>query len=190
MKKALLFIAFGFLYVLSATAQKPVPPPPAVPDYFPDAWKEYSYPNDNIRFRFPDEPKITKTASYTSYERESFIKFHLTISPSGVNIVGTDKARQQTLLTVFSMVFESGAESSGTKIIKQEDTTIDGYPAKFLQFETKDGILTRAKIFVIKDKVYAAETDVKTGERHGVNWENDFEKPVMAFLDSLHLISN
>jgi hypothetical protein len=31
--------------------------------------------------------------------------------------------------------------------------------------------------------------DVKKGEKHGFNYENDFEKVAMAFLDSVRLVS-
>jgi hypothetical protein len=55
--------------------------------------------------------------------------------------------------------------------------------------ESKDDTVTRAKIFILKDKVYSAQTSVKKGQHHGFNWENDFEKPAMAFLDSVRLIS-
>jgi hypothetical protein len=45
------------------------------------------------------------------------------------------------------------------------------------------------KIFVVKNKLYLAYAISKKGDRHGFNWENDFEVPAMGFLDSLHLIA-
>ena len=189
MKKALLLLAFVYLSAICVSAQQG-DPPPAVPDYNPDAWKEYSYTQDNIRFRFPVEPTVTESSKDKgrTYERKSFMDFSISVSDAGVD-VGKDRDKQQKYLVLISLSLDKTFESSGAKLLKSEDTTIDGNPAKFFVFESKDGILTRAKIFVLKDKVYSAEANVRKGERHGVNWENDFEKPAMAFLDSIHLIS-
>ena len=175
---------------VSAQKGNPPPPPPDVaPDYTPETWKEYSYPQDNLRFRFPDEPQITESAKDgRTYVRQSFMTFTLSVSEAGID-VGHDKEQQQRYLILISMTLEKNFESSGAKLLKSEDITLDGDPAKLFVFESKDGILSRAKVFVVKDKVYSAEVDVKKGERHGVNSGNDFEKPAMAFLDSIHLIS-
>lgn len=191
MKKALLPIAVVFLLTICTSAQQGNPPP-AVPDYSPDAWKEYSYKQDNIKFRLPAEPKVTESSGENkghSYEHGSFINFSLSVSEAGID-VGKDGEKQQKYLILISLSLNETFKSSGEKLLKSEDTTVDGHPAKFFVFESKEGTLTRAKIFVLKDKVYSAQASVKKGERHGINWENDFEKPAMAFLDSIHVISN
>lgn len=190
MNKAFLSIVVVVLSAVSILAQQG-DPPPAVPDYSPDAWKEYTYKQDNIRFRFPAEPKVTESSEDKGrrYSRKSFIDFSVNVAGAGID-VGRDKEKQQKYLILIALSLNKTFESSGAKLIKSEDTAVDGHPAKFFVFETKEGILTRAKIFVLKDQVYFAETSVKKGERHGFNWENDFEKPAMAFLDSIHFISN
>jgi len=189
MRKTLLLIIFVGLSATCVSAQQG-DPPPAAPDYSPDSWKEYSFAQDNIRFRFPAEPKVTESSKDhgRNYESKSFMDFSLDISDAGVD-VGKDREKQQKYLILIALSLDKTFESSGAKLLKSKDTTIDGNPAKFFVFESKDGILTRAKIFVLKDKVYSAEANVKKGEQHGVNWENDFEKPAMAFLDSIHVIS-
>lgn len=190
MNKALQSLVLVIVSAVCVLAQQGNPPPPA-PDYSPDSWKEYSYKQDNIRFRFPAEPQVTESSEGKGreYSRKSFMEFSVTISEAGID-VGTDKSKQQKYLILISLTLNKTFESSGAKLIKSQDTTVDGQPAKLFVFETKDGFLTRAKMFVLKDKVYSAEATVKKGERHGINSENDFEKSAMAFLDSIHLISN
>lgn len=189
MRKPLLLTLFIFLSVICVAAQQGDPPPP-VPDYSPDTWKEYSFAQDNVRFRFPAEPRVTESSEDHGrmYERRSFINFSLSVSDAGID-VGKDREKQKKYLILIALTLDQTLESSGAKLIKSEDTTVDGNPAKFFVFESKDGTLTRAKMFALKDKVYSAEAIVKKGDKHGFNWENDFEKPAMAFLDSIHLIS-
>lgn len=192
MKKTLLLVSFVCLTAICISAQKgspPPPPPDAAPDYTPESWKEYSYPQDNLRFRFPDEPKITESAKDgRTYERHSFMTFTLSVSDAGID-VGNDKEQQRKYLILIALSLDENFKASGAKLLKSEDISVDGNPAKLFIFESKDGIISRAKVFVVKDKVYSAEADVKKGERRGLNSENDFEKPAMAFLDSIHMIS-
>jgi hypothetical protein len=185
MKRKLLLIALVCFSAVCAAAQQPAPLTPAADD--PQGWKEYSYKDDNIRFRFPAEPKVTvdqrkNERSYTSGA------FELTVSPAGIDI-GKDPGAQKRYLILLSMSFDQIIESSGSKLIKREEATIDGMPAMFIQYESKDGLVTRAKMFVIGEKVYAAQAESQKSEKNGANREKDFEKSVMTFLDSIHLIS-
>ena len=75
------------------------------------------------------------------------------------------------------------------KILEQKDVSVDGYPARFVKVETNNGLLMRVKFFGVGKRLYIGQAIVKKGDRHGINWENDFEIPAMAFLDSLHLIA-
>ena len=188
MKKATLFLTLVCLSAIFVSAQDG--PPPAAPDYSPEAWKEYSFKEENVRFRFPVEPKKTELTGGKGFrfERRSFMNFSLEVSDAGID-VSTNKDSQKKYLILISMILEESASGDGTKILKNEDTTVDTIPAKFFVMESKDGTVTRAKIFILKDKVYSAQTSVKKGQHHGFNWENDFEKPAMAFLDSVRLIS-
>jgi hypothetical protein len=190
MKKALLFASFIFLLAMSVAAQKPAAAPDA-PELKPDQWKEYSYAEDNVRFRLPAEPDITKTSKDNThkYARESAVTFDLTVSDAGID-VGKDRTVQQKYLILISMSLDQEIKSSGAKLIKREDTKVDGNPALFVQYESKDGIVTRAKIFALKDRVYMATTEVEKSEQQGANSENDLERSALAFLDSIHLISN
>ena len=191
MNKIALLLTFVCLSASLVLAQEaPPPPPPAAPDYSPDSWKEYSFKEENVKFRFPVEPKKTESTDGKGFrfERRSFMDFSLEVSEAGID-VGTNQDSQKKYLILISMTLEESAKEDGTKILKNEDTTVDGHPEKFFIMETKDGYLTRAKIFVLRDKIYSAESSVKKGARHGFNWENDFEKPAMAFLDSVRLIS-
>ena len=66
---------------------------------------------------------------------------------------------------------------------------MDGHAGKFMKVETNDGMVVRSKYFAVKNRLYIAYAISKKGDRHGFNWENDFEIPAMAFLDSIRLAS-
>jgi len=188
MKRSLLLMVFVCISAIAAAAQEDSPPAP--PEYEPQSWKEYSYKEDNVRFRFPAEPQVTNNQAKKerSYKRNSFMSFELTVSDAGID-VGKDSRKQRMFLTLVSMSLDEVIKNSGGKLIKREEVTVDGSPAIFIHHESTDGLVTRAVLFALKDKLYAAQVEVKKGRGHGIIWENDLEKPAMAFLDSIHLIS-
>ena len=175
----------------SLSAQAPPPPPPA-PDYDPKLWKEYSFAADNVRFRFPVEPKRVESTTGTSkrpsvtFSRQSFIYFDVTVTtfPESLDKPGDKKG----LLDAGVNGMLSRIQNAEPKVLAQQDVSVDGYPARFLKVETKDGLLIRVKFFAVENKLYIALAVSEKGKRHGFNWENDFEIPAMAFLDSVHLV--
>lgn len=196
MKKLLLFTAFFSLFAIAVFAQAPPPPPPAAPDYNPKGWKEYSFENDNVRFKFPAEPKVTETTSGSVkaptriYERHSLMSFFVMVSdsPSGDDT----EARSESTNLIQKM--RDGAlervKDREPKVLEESDVRVDGHPGRFLKVETKDGLVSRMKFFVVKNRIYIAMASVQKGQKHGFNWENDFEIPAMAFLDSIRIIAN
>jgi hypothetical protein len=101
MRKTLLPVIFVCLSAICVSAQQDGPPP-AAPDYSPDSWKEYSFAQDNIRFRFPAERKVSSEDKGHRYERSSFIDFSLTVSEAGID-VGKDKGKQQKYLILIAL---------------------------------------------------------------------------------------
>ncbi len=189
MKKYLLLICLA-LFAFQVAAQ-PQPPPP-VPDYSPDRWKEYSYEQDNVKFRFPAEPKIAVENSESSgvkftirkYIRHSFMAMELWVMEYPAEI----PPGKETLEFLRSVAVDSVKHMS-PKIIKESDITVDGNAGKFIHMETSDGVVTRYKFFFVKNRIYYYFAAVRKGEKHGFNYENDFEKVAMGFLDSIKLIS-
>jgi hypothetical protein len=193
--KPLFSIAFvAFLLLLTdfpALAQNnaPLPPPPAVSDYSPDGWKEYSFPEDNVRFRFPVEPTREKSEAEDhvthSYSRESFMLFQLDVLMYAPDV---DLGTAEDGLTIVVQSVLNRLKRFDPKVLEEKDTVVDGHSAKFIKLETNNGLILRMKLFLHKNKGYSAQAISRKGERHGFNWENDFEVPAMAFLDSLRLI--
>lgn len=184
---AVLFLFAGYSTVLAQDGE-PAPPPPAAPDYGPKTWKEYSYPDDNIRFRFPVEPAYEESTMgdekqvIHTYTRQSFILFQLNVMVFAADL---DLEADERILEA---AVRNGLSDVGEKVLTQEDVSVDGHRAKFITLETADGMILRWKCFAVKNKIYVASTETKKGDRHGYNSENDFEIPSMAFLDSLHVI--
>jgi hypothetical protein len=193
MRTSIFATAFIFVFAAFAAAQGPPPPPAPAPDYSPNGWKEYTFKDDGVRFRFPVEPKRRDDTLGADvypthvYERNSFMRFELTVitRPSNENLeergkAGLNAARDGALNNIKNLQ---------PKIIKDEEITVDGHSGKFVQIETNDGRVYRTKCFFVANRMYIATTIVEKGKRHGFNWENDFELPAMAFLDSIHVIT-
>lgn len=188
----LIIVLFG---ATSASAQS-VPPPPPAPDYFPQSWKEYVYETDGVKIRFPKEPEITASSVDVSYGEVTTLKYHhhsfielelaVTEFPSTINLEDTPV---EDLMETLRDGGLAEIKEFNPKIIKESDIMVDGYAAKFMQIETSNGKVVRCKFFVAKNRMYFLSAEVKKGEKHGVNYENDFEKVAMGFLDSVKLIS-
>jgi len=194
MKKLILFAAFFVLFAVPVLAQKPNTPPltlDVIPDYEPEGWKEYSFPADNVHFKFPVEPTVAAdpspgVVSHRVYSHTSFMDFQLlVINAASLNFeddapTRLNEARDGALKDLAEL---------DSKTVKEQDVTVDGHPGRFVRAETTDGILLRIKVFLYKTRMYVALATVKKGQRHGTNWENDFEIPAMGFFDSIHLIN-
>jgi hypothetical protein len=184
---AFVFCLVGFV---SVSAQQQGDPPAPAPEYSPKSWKEYTFADDSVRFRFPVEPvkeeTVTGTAKLHKFRNStgSFLYLRLDVisAPDGL---GTDA---KLVLKSIEEGLLAGMKNFEPKIIKNEETAVDGNAGKFIQVETNDGRVMRYKIFVAGNKVYTAAVAVAKGKQHGFNWENDFEVPAMAFLDSIHVI--
>jgi hypothetical protein len=167
------------------------PPPPMAPDYLPDKWKEYTYKDHNFRVRMPREPRITKrgdnTSSVTSYKNTSWIEFAVDVMEYGPDV---DFEKQMpALLDKLQAAGLAAAAQFKPKLIKSADEKVGGLTARFFHTEAENGDVIRAKFFVTKNRIYFIYGSVKKGAPHGINHENDFEKPMMAFLNSFQLLS-
>ena len=186
MKRKLLLIALVCLSAICASAQQSAPSVTPTPDDL-QGWKEYSYKEDNIRFRLAEEPEVTtnKAKNERSYRLGAY---ELTVSPAGIDI-GRDRESQKRYLILLSMSLDQIIESSRSTLIKRENVTVDGVPALFVHYRSSGGTVIRAKMFVIGNKVYAAQVESKRNDQRKAAQENDLERSALAFLDSIHLIS-
>jgi hypothetical protein len=194
--KRLITVTLAALVIVAAlsfvSAQQPPPPPPLSPDYIPNAWKEYSFTDDNIRFRFPVHPtRVESTMGQekhpsSSYTRDSFLYFSLIVTSHPAGVGGGVDEKVKIDAGMNRML--GGIKSREPKMLAQQDVSVDGHPCKFLKIETNDGLILRIKFFSAQNRLYIGQVVTRKGARHGVNWENDFEIPAMGFLDSLHLI--
>jgi hypothetical protein len=188
---------FAVLFCAAPAFAQSEPPPPPAPDYFPDRWKEYVYEQDDVKFRFPVEPKVTATTTNESfgtvtrrtYSRESFIQMSLQVAtfPAAANFEKGEATKG--LLKQMRDAGLNEVKATNPRIIKESDITVDGHPGKFMHLESDDGKTVRIKFFVVRNRLYFSFTEAKTGPKHGLNFDNDFEKVTMTFLDSIRLVS-
>lgn len=174
----------------SLFAQAPAPPPPMAADYLPDNWKEYTYKDHNFRVRMPREPLIIKrgddASRVTSYKNTSWIEFAVEVMEYAPN---ADFEKQMPgILDKLQAAGLAGVAQFKPKVIKSTDEKVGDRTARFLHTEAENGDIIRAKFFVVKNRIYFIYGSVKRGAPHGINHENNFEKPVMAFLNSFELL--
>lgn len=187
-------LTFAFLGATPTFAQTSPPPPPA-PDYSPENWKEFTFENDNVKIRYPKQPTLTTRTEESSgvairnYVHASFIRLVLSVNeyPSNVNLEEALPTKDLFLKLREGML--ANIARFDPRIIKEYDTSVSGYPAKFMHVEGNNGDVVRTKFFVVKNRFYILMTSVKKGATHGSNYENDFEKVAMGFLDSVQLIT-
>ncbi|HEY8561317.1 MAG TPA: hypothetical protein VIL74_13150 [Pyrinomonadaceae bacterium] len=189
---ALVFLTF---HAGSALAQKQPPvqkqPPAMSADYFPERWKEFSYPQDGFKIRFPKEPTITTVAGQkgettTIYKHASFVPLEIRVTTFPVNL--EERISAKTILEEMKKIGFEGTKELAPKIIKETDIAANGKTGKFIHTEASTGEVLRMKFFVSGARVYYMFAGSKKGDKHGVNWENDFEKVAMGFLDSFKVL--
>ncbi|HEX8370716.1 MAG TPA: hypothetical protein VF604_19380 [Pyrinomonadaceae bacterium] len=192
---ALIIFVFA-AHSASAQASSPDDAPPA-PDYYPEKWKEFTYETDGVKFRFPANPTLMTSTETVSdqkvttrkYTRRSFIAMELwVVEYSPDSNLEEFKPIKETLQNLRGVALDS-IKSSNPKVIKESEITVDGHAGKFMHVETDKGEVLRFKFFLVKNRMYYAFAAVKKGEKHGFNYENDFEKVAMGFLDSIKLTS-
>lgn len=202
MRHLTFYLALAFVVLLGAAPARaqggPPPPPPPAPDYFPERWKEYVYEVDNLRFRFPAEPQVETesmkesfgTRTMRIYSHQSFVLMKLMVYeyPPGRADFEAMEAERGFLGQMVQLGLDK-VKDENPKVIKQSDITVDGHAGKFVHVETGTGRSIRYQVFFVKNRMYASYAEVRKGERHGHNFENDFEKVVMGFMDSIRLVA-
>ena len=165
------------------------PPPAMAPDYLPDKWEEYTFADHNFRVRMPRKPVITSSSDNssksTSYKNTSFIEFAVEVMEYAPEV---DFEKVPGLLDRLQAAGVAASAHLKLKVIKSADETIGGRTVRFFHAEAEvGGEVIRTRIFVVKNRIYLIYGSVKKAAPHGINHENDFEKPVMAFLDSFQI---
>jgi hypothetical protein len=196
MKFSTVFFALVIFVFAANSALAQGDPPPTAPDYSPQNWKEFTYENDNVKFRFPVNPNLTTSTEEISgskvttrkYTRRSFMAMELWVVeyPSDFNFEEF-KPIKETLQNLRGVALDS-IKNSNPKVIKESEITVDGHAGKFMHVETDKGEVLRFKFFLVKNRMYYAFAAVTKGEKHGFNYENDYEKVALGFLDSIKLI--
>jgi hypothetical protein len=186
---ALLLFAFAH----AALSQAPAPKP--VPEQDPKNWKEFTYTADNVKFRLPAEPKLTDATrpndkvTEHNYMLESFVVFTVSVLTAPGDFASVGKPAD-ILQGIYEANLAGVKDKKPVVLADNKEVTVDGSPARFYVIETSDNVVTRIKTFIVKNRVYIGVAAVDKGQRPGVNAENNYEVPAMAFLDSVRPIAN
>jgi len=193
MKKTLLIFACALVFSSPVLAQRD--PPKAVDDYFPDKWQTYEFKDDKFTIRLPGKPKetpATRTDGGTvfkdnSIEYRGVVSFLIISAEYPIDFEKLGKAQD---------ALEAGKQNGllqikdlEPRIVKEENFTFEGHPAKSIQMETNAGEVLRTKIIIVNAHAYILVASSRKAAKGVMGSENDYEKIAIAFLDSFHLIS-
>gem|GEM_PF-5465257 len=191
MKAAISFLT-AFLFLLSAGSAIAQKQPPAMsPDYFPERWEEFTYQDDLFKIHFPKTPQVAsipgkKGETTRIYKHRSFVAFEIRVTTFPATLEG--KIPVEALFEEMKKLGLEGIKNYNPKIIAETDITQDGKAGRFIHAETSDGAVLRMKFFLSGARIFYLFAETEKGAKHGINWENDFEKVAMGFLDSFKLL--
>ncbi len=178
-------LAFG-------VAQAPPPPPPPAPDYFPEKWKEFAFPDSGFKIKLPGEPKQTKneverngiivTVTNVQHGSASFISYSVNVSAFPANLEETGSRE------MFAAVREAALKRAGSQLISEKDFTLDGHAGQFLHVEVEKRVVLRTKTVLVGGRLYQVVITTQIHDLERMGAENGYEKIAMSFLDSFSLI--
>ncbi|HZS03273.1 MAG TPA: hypothetical protein VFD58_00230 [Blastocatellia bacterium] len=192
-----LLILSGLLCAaVTAAAQQPgAPPPPPrpMPDYSPQAWKEYQSDAGKFSVRLPGQPKEMTTVREGAggkvtintwyYDRASFVSYNASWwdAPQGVGDVKVmlGHLRDQALERV---------AKDNHRVLKDEEITVDGRPGRFLVLDLNGKAFVRMRWAIVDNRIYLLTVQTLNHGPDAMMSENGYEKIAMSFLDSFKLM--
>jgi hypothetical protein len=172
------------------TNQSDNPPPPSN-EYFPQKWFEYVSDSGKFKIKFPKKPNESsqiqngiggESTVYIS-EYKGLLLYVTTYADSAGHIPDA-----KAFLNGISDAWLNANSGRNPQVIKNEEISFNGNPARFLQIETRNDVV-RVRWIVVKDRVYY-QFVAAPKHKNAMDSENGYEKLAMAFLDSFELVAS
>ncbi|HEV2835402.1 MAG TPA: hypothetical protein VGW58_08800, partial [Pyrinomonadaceae bacterium] len=172
---------------LSQSNRRDDPPPPS-DEYFLRTWVEYSAPSGKYKIKFPKTPReyseiqegIGGQSTVYVAEYKGVLLYVTTYGDSPSHI-----SDAKIFLSNISKAWLEANAARKLQVIKNEEVSLGGYQARFLQIETQQDVV-RVRWIVVKDRVYY-QFVAAPKHRNALESENGYHKLAMGFLDSFEL---
>jgi hypothetical protein len=174
---------------VAAYAQGPPPPPPAK-DYFPDTWDEYSFPSGKFRIRFPQKPVESTTSNgklkMNSIKYKGLVDYEVFYIDYGVPIDNPQKVKE--MLQAMKTAALNSIQAKGVQIIADREVVVDGYSGVFIHLEVGASEVIRLQWVAAGSRLYTISTTSRKGSPQELEGKDDYEKIVVGFIGSFHVI--
>ena len=182
----LLLFASGL--AASAQTNNQGEPPPPSPEYFPRTWVEYKPQGGKYKIKFPQTPRESsetqqgKDGPATVYiaEHKGLLLYVATYAEAG-----TETIDAKTFLTDIAQSWLEANSARNLHVIKNEETSVAGLPARFLEVETSRDVV-RVRWIATKDRVYY-QFVAAPKHQGALKSENGYQELALAFFDSFEL---
>jgi hypothetical protein len=173
----------------AAYAQDPPPPPPAK-DYFPNTWDEYSFPSGKFRIRFPQKPVESTTTDgklkINSIQYKGLLDYQVSYINYGVPIDDPQKVKE--MLQGMKTAALNSIQAKGVQIIADREVVVDGHSGVFIHVEVGAREVIRLQWVAAGSRLYSISTTSRKGSPQELEGKDDFEKIVVGFIGSFHVM--
>lgn len=183
----LLLLASG-LTALAQTNSQGEPPPPSN-EYFPKTWVEYKPRDGKFKIKFPETPReSSETQEGSAGPATVYIAEHKGILLYVATYADAAAAGITDAKEFLNGISQSWLEANSARnlhVIKNEESSVAGFPARWLEVETSRDVV-RVRWIVVKDRVYYQF--VAAPKHQGVmKSENGYQEMALAFFNSFEL---
>ena len=176
------------LTAVAQTSSQDEPPPPSN-EYFPKTWVEYKPQGGKFKIKFPQTPRESSetqqgsAGAATVYiaEHKGLLLYVATYADA--TAAGATDAKE--FLRGISQSWLEANSARNLHVIKNEEISVAGSPARFLEVETSRDVV-RVRWIVVKDRVYY-QFVAAPKHQNAMMSENGYQPLALAFFDSFEL---
>jgi hypothetical protein len=163
-------------------------PPAPASEYFPKTWVEYQSRAGKFKIKFPKTPQeSSETQEGNGGPSTVYIAQHkgllLYVSTYADAAARIDDAKE--FLNGIHQDWLAANSARNLHVVKNEEVSVAGFPARFLQVETARDVV-RVRWIVVKDRVYY-QFVAAPKHQNAMESENGYEKLAMTFFNSFEL---
>lgn len=166
------------------------PPPPPAKDYFPDTWDEYSFPDGKFRIRFPQKPvesiTIDGKLKVNSIHYKGLLDYQVTYIDYNVPLDNPQKVKE--MLQAMKNAALNNIRERGVQIIADREVVVDGHSGVFIHVEVGGKEVIRLQWIAAGSRLYSISTTSRKGIPQELEGKDDYEKIVVGFIGSFHVM--
>lgn len=164
-------------------------PPPPSKEYFPNTWVEYKPQGAKFKIKFPETPRESSETQEGSAgpatvhiaEHKGLLLYVATYADAAAAGITDPKE----FLSGISQSWLQANSARNLHVIKNEEISVAGFPARSLEVETSRDVV-RVRWIVVKDRVYY-QFVAAPKHQGALKSENGYQELALAFFNSFEL---